>query len=953
MSIGSPLIPSRELLNGIEPFRRRVLQLDVGSVVLVAVTAVVIYLITLMWLDTIIDLPASVRWGTSRIGLLAALLTLTLAVLWRAKRITPDRIADQIDHSIGSGGQVLAGLQLTAKPIQPAGPLSEGFAAIAAQKTALLLKSLQPDVVGTWNKLKQPGVSLAGVLTVVVGLALITPGIAWHQFQRFMFPSRDLPQYTGVDITLELEHSEVLYGQDVMVYASVANGQLDRMSLVALTDQNEEHVLPMLAQDESRWQAILTRVTEPLTLYARSGNSRSLKQRLDVQMTPQILPVKVTITPPAYTHMSVYRGLLPDQGLVGVAGTTVRWDVSSNRPLAAGLMSVNYANGEQESIELKPIESESESYHVEGTYTLTRSGQFELSVTDISGIKSHSSIGGTIRILDDRRPIVRIVQPQQQSLATPDVKLPVTVAAEDDFGISRLTLYRSLNGSPASPVDATFEEAARVEGKWELPLMSFGLEPGDEIQLFARTEDNDPAGAKGAESPVTIIRIISVQQFQEMMLQRRGAETIQAKYQAARRHFDQLSSALKKVQEAQAALEQSPDSEEAKQRLQEAMQNAQQVAEQATAETKKLSDQPLPVDVDRELAKRLEAMSDQARKMAERLQDMKQNAKPQLSQEDQKALSEMISQTSENQQKLTENAIDPLNTMQQMLPLMIDQQQFTQLVQQQRDLATRLDSLREIKDSDPTIQRRIAELESEQEQLKQRLDQLLSDIERHAQELTPNEDTQKLIDTALKFVNDVRDSQAMSEMAAGQESLLDSKFASAQEHAAKAAEILESFLNDCNGMQGQACENCKAAFKPNAGGCKLGNSIQQMLSMMGMKPGSSGMKPGMGAGMGAGGGYSQRFAGPENIGMYGSLPTPSTRPSRGQSNQQAQGFQTSSMIDSNAAGNGSSESRSSGEASGQAMNSVPTKYRSQVAEYFRNVSESIGSQPAAEAGNSK
>ncbi len=135
--------------------------------------------------------------------------------------------------------------------------------------------------------------------------------------------------------------------------------------------------------------------------------------------------------------------------------------------------------------------------------------------------------------------------------------------------------------------------------------MSFGLEPGDEIQLFARTEDNDPAGAKGAESPVTIIRIISVEQFQEMMLQRKGAESIQAKYQAARRHFDQLSSALRKVEEAQAALQQASDSEEAKQRLQQALENAQKVAEQAAEETKKLSQQPLPVDVDRELAKRL------------------------------------------------------------------------------------------------------------------------------------------------------------------------------------------------------------------------------------------------------------------------------------------------------------------------------------------------------------
>ncbi len=66
-----------------------------------------------------------------------------------------------------------------------------------------------------------------------------------------MFPSSDLPQYTGVEINLELEHHEVLYGQDVMVFALVSNARWIACPLVALTDQGEEHVLPMLAESEN------------------------------------------------------------------------------------------------------------------------------------------------------------------------------------------------------------------------------------------------------------------------------------------------------------------------------------------------------------------------------------------------------------------------------------------------------------------------------------------------------------------------------------------------------------------------------------------------------------------------------------------------------------------------------------------------------------------------------
>lgn len=945
MSAGTPTFSSRDLLESFKPFRRRLVGLDTGRVAIVFATAVLLYLLSFMWLDTVVELSAPVRWFVTRIGLFLAAVALLVAVVWRIRKFTDARIADRIDRSIDSGGEVLAGLQLAVQPVHPQSALSQGFAAIASQRAAERVKTLKPEVVGTWKGLKQVALYFACAMATVAALGILTPNMAWHQLQRFLFPSRDIPQYTGVQIELILEKDSVLYGQDAFVSATVAGARLDRMSLVVRTDQGQEHQLPMLAQDESKWQAILTRVTEPLTLYAKSGSSRSQMRRLDVQLTPQILPVKVVITPPAYTRGSVYRGVLPDQGIVGLAGTEVKWEVASNRPLRSGRLLVTYAGGESDDIELKPM-GEDELTTVGGTMLLSRPGQFELSVTDLDGIQSHESVSGSIKIIDDRRPIVRIVQPQQQSLATPDVKLPVVVAAEDDFGITSLTLYRSLNGSPATPVAATFDESARVESRWELPLMSFGLVPGDEIQLFARTEDNDPAGAKGAESPVTTIRIISVEQFQEMMIQKRGAESIQAKYQAARRYFDQLASALRKVEEAAEALEKSPDFEEAKQQLQKSLEEAKQAAEKAAEETEKLSKQPMPIDVDRELAKRLEEMSQQAGEFAERLEEMQANAKPNLTPQDKQDVSKMLEESGQVQKQLTDQAIDPLQKMQKMMPLIVDQQRFTQIAQQQRDLAGRLNSLRESDTSDPAVQRRVAELESEQEQLKQQLDQLLADIEKHAAELPLEPEFEKLQQTATEFVRAVRDSEAMTEMSGVQQNLLDDKYPGAHANADKAAEILESFLSQCNGMGEKACQNCEAAFNPSAGGCKLGNSIDQMLAMMGMKPGSSGMKPGgspgMGMGFGAGGGYAQRFPGPQNVGMYGSMPMPQTSPSRGRGDQQSQGFQTSQAIESGAAGEATGEAKVVSEATGQSMNAVPAKYRGKVAEYFRNLSENIG-----------
>ena len=104
------------------------------------------------------------------------------------------------------------------------------------------------------------------------------------------------------------------------------------------------------------------------------------------------------------------------------------------------------------------------------------------------------------------------------SLATPTALLPVTLSAEDDCGISRLQLFRSLNDSRPLSLDLPRppRPPRRIDETVRLPLARYGLEPGDVIKLFGRVEDNDPAGAKGAESPVAAVRIVSQEEFERM-----------------------------------------------------------------------------------------------------------------------------------------------------------------------------------------------------------------------------------------------------------------------------------------------------------------------------------------------------------------------------------------------------------------------------------------------------
>jgi hypothetical protein len=936
---------------GLAPFRERASRLAVGRTVLLGALIFLLGLLAAMWFDLVWPIPTSARWGVTRLGLLSGLIATIAVCLWRIRHLTKENLARWIDSQARTGGETLAGWQLEQRPPAESAVISRGLAAMASARAGTRLRTIAPDDVLPNDRLRKAALLLCGAVVVVGLLTAIMPGVAWNQWQRFLFPSRDVPPYTGVTIELTPADLNAVYGDDVSIQAKVTSGRADDLELVTIAPDGREHKLPMLQQTRGEWQAVLMRVAEPLEFYARSGRSRSRIGRLQVQMTPRILSAKVRITAPEYTQRPAYEGAIPKDGISGLAGTKVEFTATSNRPLRDGRLTLNYRDGAGDQVTLEPVapaedEASTRSTTVRGTIELKQAGSFNLSVFDTEGLESLDRVSGTIAIAVDKRPVVRILQPKPLSLATPDITLPVAIAAEDDFGITRLQLFRSLNGSAATAVNCSVDGSPQQNATVELPLDRYGLAPGDEIQLFARTEDNDPAGPKGAESPITTIRIISTEEFQAMILREKGAESIAAKYQEAERYLEKALEALEEAQKVAEAAAKNADSKEANAELQNKLSDAQIAASEAGKAMEQLAKEPMPIDVDKELAKRLGEMAEKANKAAGELGEMAKSqagSRP-LEPKEMEALKKMAESMGGDRKDLEQQAIKPLETLQLAMPLIMDQQHFIELANQQRDLAQRLDSLRSTTDAnDADVKRRVAELEAEQQQLRETLGDLLDDIAAQAAALPDVPDFEQLKATAQKFANEVRDSQAQPSMASAQENLLSNNFPGAADDAKRAADILASFIKKCEGMGNSACQSCKLAFNPSLGRPGLGNSIEQMMAMMGMKPGAkSGGAPGMSFGFGAGGGYSVRQPGPQNVGMYGSMPMMMSRRNAGRGNRTTQGGATNASGAPQQSGAGDGNDTGPGNAEGQAASNVPPAYRAQVAEYFRQLAEKLG-----------
>ena len=909
-------------------------------------------LLAWVWVDLVLDLPPSLRltaWWTSA----SMLLLLSLRVYFRARtNARNENLARELDSAAGTGGEIRSGLDLSTDQrlgLAPASPqLSSQLADMAVQKASVIVHDVPDQDVApltpAFNSAAAVGLSLFALFIAIV----IGPRMAWTEVRRFFNPWGDHPAYSQYAFTIKTD-KDVLYGEDLEIEAAVDGPQVEQLQLVLVPpaehrtgspDQTEPiDVLPMFPDPSGTWHASITDVTEPFDFYLRVRRARSETHSIGVITVPEIRDVNVEITAPLYTGLSVYRGPVPPQGIEGLPGTEVRLTVGSNRPLSSGDLSYVREGGTAGSL----LSVGSDPHEVEGLFLIDDTGRIEIQITDEAGQPSTESYSIPIRQLTDHSPMVRMMQPRATSFATPTATLPVAVSAEDDYGLRRCQLYRSLNNSRFLPTDLELPEGTprRLQSGTMLPLAEYELQPGDEIRLFARVEDNDPNGpdapiGKGSESNVVSVRIISQEDFDRVQRQKDGLKTMMNRYQQAQRRLENLADQMQQLKDQ---LAKEPQDSKLADQLREQM---QQVADQMKKEAdaiQKLGEKPLPLELDKELSPQLKKMAEQLRQMSDQISQTAQQPNA-TSKEALEQMQKQLDAMRKEQQRHQKEAMEPLEHLAQVLPLKQAEGEFTQLVQRQRQLADRLQSLKnQNAEDDPAMRARMRELEEEQHRIREQLSDLLDRIEEKAASLPDDPALEELRQTSMEFAKAVRESQAGSEMASAEGSLTEFDGTSGHAHADKAATLLEQFLSQCKGM-GQCAGNCPPKFRPGLGQC-LSETLSQLAP--GMKPGTGTNMGGAGMGMAGSGGYSSQMSTMNNVGMYGGMPQfdPSNT-SMGESNSDNVGGVYSDPFaqgqDGADAGFTASQTNP---AFGGADWGVPIQYRRQAGRYLQGLAEDL------------
>jgi hypothetical protein len=803
---------------------------------------------------------------------------------------------------------------------------------IAIERAGELLQSVTPGKALPGRSLRKPYMALGAVLAIIGVIGVFSPALMGTQLSRFLDPFGDHPPFSRLKITVEPGDAKVLYGTSLDIKATTEGEVAERVDLVLrmASHDSAEEVLPMFPEGNGQWRATVSNVIVPGTYAVRSGSARSKFYQIEVITVPKLEGVRVRVTAPKYANKAVYEGTVPDGGIAGLAGTKVEIFAKSNRPLSGGAMDLSLEGAlTPMNVAMFPIAAGSSE--VVGTFDIQKSGKLELAVIDVNGQKSTETFSTQITLLADERPFVRLLQPMVTSFATPSTPIPIEVLAEDDNGVSKVQIYRSLNDSRALPtdIDAPKPNPTQFPVQQQLPLEQYGLKPGDVLKIYARVEDNDPAGAKGAESTIATVRIISEEDYKKMVLSREGMEVLQSKYDQARRRMEAINEAIEKLQEE---LKKAPGEGEMTEEQRKAMEKLAELMDEHAKEMQKSAMDDLPFDLDQNLKKELEKLAEQLKKEA---QEAKKASKTQgmgvkgaLDK-----LSGMKERLAGEKKEFEDKATEPLEHLAKIYPLMEDQAKYIQLYQRQRDLEERLSSMKDKENvDDPKVKARMRDLEKEQADLKENLRNLVEDIQKHADELPDDPKLAELKQTAQDFAKGVQDSVAAEEMANAEMGL--SEFSGSRGHsgAKNAADTLEKFLSKCESMGGEGMACLK--FSPGLA-AGMGNTVQQLLDAAGLSPGS-----GMSAGSGNGSSASRTSL--SNVGIYGKLPTRSQQARSGGGKAERGMSSDGTGRDPNDGRNGAIDVSGQSRTVGEADVIVPVRYKRRVGEYFQRVNDEIG-----------
>jgi hypothetical protein len=864
-------------------------------------------------LDAALDLPEGARAAAPWVLAGCGVLVVAWAI-WHWRRFEEQRVARLFEQTQPAlGNRLINAVQLSQQASADAvGEVLRREAVELGRKTAA--------GVAVWPAVRADVKWAAGLAGLVVAawlcLLLVGGDILQAVVPRFRDSHGDHPPYSKLRIEVSPTGAQVLYGGQVEVRARASGRPADKLWLVARSGTNGWRAIMFLAPDKTFFQT-LANLREPTEYYVTDGRARSYRFPIRIRYTPQITMVEVTTTFPQYTGLATRTAKLGDEPQALPEDTIVGLRVASNRLLKSGQLTLTpVLGGKAAPITLQP---EGEKNIVSGSFTLTQAVVFSVSVRDVSDLESLEPRQGRFNLLPDERPQLFVLEPGRDAVATPSIRVPVRVEATDDYGITRVVWLRGLNRSIERPFNMklTLKSGPRaVEAAGAFDFDQLGVRPGDVIEYYFEAADNYPKGPNVTLSKLYQVEIITKEQYEAIL---RMAAARKALFEP----YFQLANWLRRLAEkSRTVARQAASGSEADQ--QAAAKDGEALAKDLAkyeGELGKLLQEAVLFDVEqsfrRTLVEQHTAIGELRQKLGKALGG---------GQLDPKKLGEAASELSQLAQEEEEDVNLPAQQIAAVAHLLARAVTFVKLAQQQATLAQMLRRFADRSgDLTPIEQMEMQELAYQQRRIQEGLRALLNSLPQLLASIPDEPQYAPLRGDVDEFIQAVAEAGIEEDLKDNTRNLsaLDGK--SGYALALQAAEKMDRLIGKCRGMPGDA-KSC-LRFKPSVQEA-LGNTLEQILAAMGVKPGS---------GQGGQDGYALFN---DDVALYGPNVELAGEQGGGPRERGQAGARRAESVPGGARDPALNQPATPGRVRLQPDAKFPLRYRDLVGEYFKVIGES-------------
>ncbi|MEX2671339.1 MAG: hypothetical protein WD294_04425 [Phycisphaeraceae bacterium] len=734
-----------------------------------------------------------------------------LARAWRATQYEPRRLARLLERRLNiEDSRFINAVDFDAQQTNLEGSAAD----VSAELRRLAVKHGESaaDTVAAGTTVdatptKRALTVLMGVMVVLLMVGVIAPRLYTMGLPRLLNPAGDHPPFTLLNFDIATSPDPLHHGYDAVIEANITGPTQPTRAAVHFLPQSKgasAERVAMLRAGDGRFTLPLEAATQSRRFYIETADGRSGVHDLHVLPTPTFKAVTVDYAYPDYTGWPAASRSLSEQGIRAVRGTEIKLTVRSNLPLDHGRWKVD----DGEALKLAP--DADDPTVARGSFTLSRSGSFELSLIAADGHESLQTLSGPVEAVADDEPFVQIIDPDLRLIAPPGWSVPIRALATDDVGISRMVLHQSLNRGEAQETPLAVDRRRNgqaAEGSQTISLASMEAEAGDTLRGFVTAYDAQPDRPNAADSETFTIRIVTDEEYRELARQQYRAEQIAAEIQQLRDQQEALTEQRDALVEELEQLQERLGDDGATDAEREEMAALQQQIEAYADRLDELA------DAMRERAEQYDLYTFEApyREMLEQMAEQMEaeaaaarEASGSLGEGSPEAVDAAIAALRDQQEQAGQRQEQLERTERQLRQLAAAQrlqaavQQIVAITEQQRDLSDRLSPYAETGQLEADELSRAAGLGNEQHTLREELGRVLEDLEAAAADAEPLLPTMANSGTAI--ADQIRELQVEQDQQAAGRFALEGAGNWASTHADAAATNLESLLSQCEAM---------------------------------------------------------------------------------------------------------------------------------------------------------